>query len=195
MSAMLAYQALLFINMAMMSETEIEPADAPMAKLLSILLLIGQIAMGVFFVILLVMAIIMAVPSGLREGLIADASSPIDAKSLSTRCFAGAVVSAGWFFVLLVLRRVVAAVIHGDPFLPENVARLRNIWMIIAATEVFRMTAYFIMGGDGSAACAEVDGSRLDIRVGTWFFIFIIAAISEAFRHGAALRAEQELTI
>jgi len=36
---------------------------------------------------------------------------------------------------------------------------------------------------------------HLDIRVGTWFFIFIIAAISEAFRYGAALRAEQELTI
>jgi hypothetical protein len=36
---------------------------------------------------------------------------------------------------------------------------------------------------------------RIDIRIGTWFFIFIIAAISEAFRHGAALRAEQELTI
>ena len=99
------------------------------------------------------------------------------------------------FFVLAVLRRVVAAVIHGDPFLPENVARLRNIWMIIAATEVFRMIAFFVMGGDGDTSCGSVDGSRLDIRVGTWFFIFIIAAISEAFRHGAALRAEQELTI
>lgn len=176
-------------------ETEIGPADAPMAKLLAILLIVGQVALGVGFVILLLMAIIMVVPSGLRESLIADSARPIDAGSLSARCLAGAVVAAGWFFVLAVLRRVVAAVIHGDPFLPENVARLRNIWMIIAGTEVFRMIAFFVMGGDGDTSCGNVDGSRLDIRVGTWFFIFIIAAISEAFRHGAALRAEQELTI
>jgi len=58
---------------------------------------------------------------------------------------------------------------------------------------VFRMLVTFTMGG--SSDCADVDGSRLDVRIGTWFFIFIIAAISEAFRHGAALRADQEFTI
>jgi len=55
------------------------------------------------------------------------------------------------------------------------------------------MIAMFVIGG--AATGENVDVTRLDIRIGTWFLIFIVAAISEAFRHGAALRAEQELTI
>ncbi len=164
--------------------------SAPMTRALSILLIVGQIVMAVGFVLMLLMALIMAVPSEFRDSLLAEAKTAPEPSILLGRCLAGAVLAAGWFFVLKLLRKVVKAVIHGDPFLPENVARLRNIWVVIAATEVFRMFAYYIIGSNG-----EMDGSRLDIRVGTWFFIFIIAAISEAFRHGAALRAEQELTI
>ena len=53
------------------------------------------------------------------------------------------------------------------------------------------MIANFAMGSAGDAESGKI----LGIRLGTWFLIFVIAAISEAFRHGAALRAEQELTI
>ena len=35
----------------------------------------------------------------------------------------------------------------------------------------------------------------MDIRIGTWFLVLVIAALSEAFRQGAEMRAEQELTI
>ena len=178
--------------MDMMSDTEIDaPSGAPMAKLLSPLLMVGQWVFGVFFVIFLLMALIMAVPSGFRESLLEEATTQIDPTTLMARCLAGAVVAVGWFFVLKLLRGVVTAVIHGDPFLPENIARLRNIWIIFAVTEIFRMMAFFIMGGDGQAE----GGLLLDVRLGTWFFIFVIATISEAFRYGAALRADQELTI
>jgi len=185
--------------MSMMSDTELDlietPSGAPMAKLVSVLLIIGQVIMVLGFVLFLIMALLMGTENGLRESLLEGSSQNLEAKTLFARCLAGAVVAAGWFFVLRLLRRVVAAVIHGDPFLPENVARLRNIWIIIAATEIFRMFAVFFFGGGGAADCAGADGARLDINIATWFFIFIIAAISEAFRHGAALRAEQELTI
>ena len=174
-------------------DTEFAPADAPMAELLSVILIIGQWILAIGFVCLLVMATLMLIPGDFRTGLIADFPEGLDASTLVGRCLASAVVAMGWFFVLRLLRRVVRAVIHGDPFLPENVSRLRTIWIVIAATEVFRLVAMFIMSNSGAGS--DVDGSRLDIRIGTWFFIFIIAAISEAFRHGAALRAEQELTI
>lgn len=163
---------------------------APMTRALSVLLIVGQYMLAIGFVLMLVMALIMAIPSDFRDSLLAEANNAPTPSVLLGRCLAGAVLAASWFFVLKLLRKVVTAVIHGDPFLPANVSRLRNIWVIIAAAELFRMAAYFIMGSD-----SDLDGSRLDIRVGTWFFIFIIAAISEAFRHGAALRAEQELTI
>ena len=172
------------------AETGPHVTAAPMTRALSVLLIVGQWILAIGFVLMLVMALIMAVPSEFRDSLIAESTKAIEPSILLGQCLAGAVLAAGWFFVIKLLRKVVAAVIHGDPFLPENVARLRNIWVVIAATEVFRMIATFIIGAD-----PDLDGSRLDIRVGTWFFIFIIAAISEAFRHGAALRAEQELTI
>ena len=176
--------------MDMMSDTEIDaPSGAPMAKLLSVILIFGQIFLGIGFVAALIMATIMLIPSGFRTELIADLPESIRASTFAGQCLAAAVSAAAWFIVLRLLRRVVTAVIHDDPFLPENVSRLRTIWIIIAATEVFRMIVTFSMGG------ANIDGSRLDVRVGTWFFIFIIAAISEAFRQGAALRADQELTI
>jgi len=174
-------------------ETEFAPSDAPMAKMLFVILIIGQALLVIGFICLIAMAFIMLIPSDFRTGLIADLPESLEASTLAGRCLATAVVAVGWFFVLHLLRRVVRAVIHGDPFLPENVSRLRNIWITIAATEVFRMIALLITGGPNGVA--DIDGTRLDIRIGTWFFIFIIAAISEAFRYGAALRAEQELTI
>lgn len=178
----------------MMTESEFEgPAGAPMAKLLSVILIIGQAVLGIGCVILLLMALIMVIPSGFRTELIQDLPESVRVSTFAVQCLAAAISAVAWFVVLHLLRRVVAAVIHGDPFLPENVSRLRTIWIIIAATEVFRMVATFLMGG--TSDCVDVDVSRLDVRVGTWFFIFIIAAISEAFRHGAALRADQELTI
>ena len=178
----------------MMTEPEFEgPAGAPMAKLLSVILIIGQAVLGIGCVILLLMALIMVIPSGFRTELIQDLPESVRVSTFAVQCLAAAISAVAWFVVLRLLRRVVAAVIHGDPFLPENVSRLRTIWIIIAATEVFRMVATFLMGG--TSDCVDVDVSRLDVRVGTWFFIFIIAAISEAFRHGAALRADQELTI
>ena len=174
-------------------QSEFAPTDAPMAKMLFVILIIGQALMVIGFICLIAMAAIMLIPSDFRTGLIADLPDSLVASTLAGRCLATALVAVGWFFVLHLLRRVVRAVIHGDPFLPENVARLRTIWITIAATEIFRMVALFFTGSPHQGS--DFVGMHLDIRVGTWFFIFIIAAISEAFRYGAALRAEQELTI
>ena len=165
------------------------PQNAPMARVLSPLLMIGQWLCASGLVLVLLMAAFMAFPSGLRDNLLTHSPTVTTPATMMGKCLAGAVLAAGWFFVLKLLRQVVIAVVHGDPFLPENVARLRKIWIIFAIIEVFRMFAHLAFGENADA------GSLLDIRLGTWFFIFIIAAISEAFRHGAALRAEQELTI
>lgn len=175
-----------------MTDTEFDaPSSAPMAKLLSPMLMIAQWIFGVAFLLFLFMALVMAFPSEFRASLLERSPSEIEPLTLMWQCLVGLVVAVGWFFVLKLLRGVVTAVVHGDPFLPQNIARLRNIWIIFAITEVFRMVAIFLMGGTEDVE----SGALLGIRLGTWFFIFVIAAISEAFRHGAALRAEQELTI
>ena len=167
------------------------PSEAPMAKMLSVILIIGQWFLAIGIVCLLLMAVVMLIPSDFRTGLIEDLPESVRVSTFAGQCLAAVVSAAAWFIVLGLLRHVVNAVIHGDPFLPENVSRLRTIWILIAATEVFRMIATFAMGSAGDAESGKI----LGIRLGTWFLIFVIAAISEAFRHGAALRAEQELTI
>ena len=193
MSATLAYQELLFINMLMMVEPEISPVGSSMSKVLSIVLIVAQVILVLMIFGALVVGVIMSVPSELRDSFAAEPALQARAATLAGSCFIGAIIGAGWLVVLHMLRKVVKAVIHGDPFLPKNVTHLRNIWIIIAGTEVVWMISDFLLGG--AEDCADPTGSRLNIRIGTWFFIFIIATISEAFRHGAALRAEQELTI
>jgi len=37
--------------------------------------------------------------------------------------------------------------------------------------------------------------ATIDIRLGTWFLVFVLAALAEVFRHGAVLRRDQEFTI
>ena len=175
-----------------MTETEFDgPSGAPMAKLLSPMLMIAQWIFGFALIMFLFMALVMAFPSALRASLLELAPTDIEPLTLMGRCLVGLVVAVGWFLVLKLLRGVVKAVIHGDPFLPANIARLRNIWMIFAATELCRMIGIFLTGGAGETESGSVFG----VRLGTWFFIFVIATISEAFRQGAVLRAEQELTI
>ena len=158
-----------------------------MARMLSPLLMVGQWLCILCFVILMLAAAFMAFPSVFRESLLSHSPSPVDPATMMGLSMASAIAVVGWFFILKLLRKVVVAVVHGDPFLPENIARLRNIWIIFAVIEIFRMMTHLIFDGDS--------GNLLDIRLGTWFFIFVIIVISEAFRHGAALRADQELTI
>lgn len=168
-------------------ETDMGQQGVPMARVLSPVLMVGQWLCVVFFILLVLAAAFMAFPSALRETLLDNSPTVVEPTIRLGQYLASAIAVIGWYFILKFLRHVVIAVIHGDPFLPENVARLRNIWIIFSIIEVVRMFARLIFDGES--------GFLLDIRLGTWFFIFIIAAISEAFRHGAALRAEQELTI
>lgn len=172
-------------------ETEFAPADAPMAKLLSVILIIGQWVLGLSIILILITAILFSLPETMSISIKADLPGQLNGATMIGNLMSGAIIAAGWFFVLRFLRQVVSSLIHGDPFSPENIARLRLILILIIATELVRIFSLFIFGSVG-----DVEGiKRLDIRIGTWFFIFIIAAISEAFRYGAALRAEQELTI
>jgi hypothetical protein len=188
---MLAYTALLFINKIMTLETEFKTADAPMAKLLSVILIIGQVILAFAVFICLVAMVLFFLPETMSLSIKSELADKLDSRLVLGELLSASLVAIGWFFVLHLLRKVASALIHGDPFLPENITRLRLILILIIATEIIRILKVFFLGTAGETEQIM----RIDIRIGTWFFIFIIAAISEAFRHGAALRAEQELTI
>ena len=164
----------------------------PITFWLSKLLLIGMGLLAFAAIVLGFTAVMMMFPNGFQEQIFAgvSASKPMVSPSqMALMCAGMVIIAAAWFFVLKKLRAVVLTVRDGDPFVPENIKRLRHIWLIIALAEIFRM----VMHAMGSVQ--NNGGADIDIRLGTWFLVFVIATLAEAFRYGAELRREQELTI
>lgn len=176
-------------------EYDLEPPSASnnrMAKTLRVLILVGQIILAISAVILLISSAVMMFSTDLQAQLYHSVG--VDNQShimvLPLVCLGGAVTAAAWFWVLLMLRRIVGTLISGDPFVPENINRLRRMWIVIASMELLRM----VIVAFASQSISDGD-EGFQIRLGVWFLVFVIATLSEAFRYGAALRQEQELTI
>jgi hypothetical protein len=106
------------------------------------------------------------------------------------------VLLAVYFAALIViinrLRRVFETLIQGDPFLAENVARLRIIGLGLIAVEglgfLVRLVAHL------TATTMSKDFS-FSINLTAWFAILVVFVLAEVFREGARLRDEAELTI
>jgi hypothetical protein len=168
------------------------PVGKPVTNSLILLLRVVQALMLIGLIILAIAAITFLFDTPLRNWLLSN-SDPANMPSMGRLAFActtGAITAAAWLAVLSILIRVIRTVQLGDPFVEANISRLRAMWMLIAATEVFRIIVHSVAAL--GVAPAE---TGMDIRIGTWFLVLVIAALSEAFRQGAEMRAEQELTI
>jgi hypothetical protein len=162
------------------------------AQTLRLATLVGRAVLGLSILVSLVAAVWMGVSTGFQEELFEKIGAEYKPSHmvLPLACLVVAIIAAAWFWVLHVLSQVVDTLLQGDPFVPTNISRLRRMWIIIAFTEIFRMvvanmTSAFFPGGD----------EGLKIRIGVWFLVFVIATLSEAFRYGAMMRRDQELTI
>ncbi|WP_371396719.1 DUF2975 domain-containing protein [Fretibacter rubidus] len=168
--------------------------NTKIARLLSTILKIASVILGFVVISMLILAGVMFIP-GLGEGFMADYVSEggLDVGSTTGLGFAylgTAIIAAAYFFVVRILSKVVKTLLAGDPFVPENISRLRSIWIIIAAAEILRTFLRVIATATGN------DGDiTLSISPGTWFLVFVIAALAEVFRHGAELRRDAELTV
>ncbi|MEZ5946200.1 MAG: DUF2975 domain-containing protein [Hyphomonas sp.] len=101
-----------------------------------------------------------------------------------------AVVVAAVVFVCLELRRILATLADGDPFVPENAARLTRIAIAIAITQLMRYAIAIIMG-------FVVHGARLELSVDliAWASVAALFILSQVFREGTRLRDEEKMTI
>lgn len=161
----------------------------PVAKGLNVLLVIAMVFMTIAILMLLVFGFILTSDNAISAEILtklAEAKNEVASKNASIACFGGALIAAIWLYVLGVLRKIVGTLLGGDPFVPENISRLRTIWIVIALSEIVRIIVVNI-----SSAGEMI----IDIRSGTLFLVFVIAALSEVFRHGAELRRDAELTI
>lgn len=178
-----------------------DPMDSmthpPRLRWVVVLLYIGLTLMIGAMIITLFSAIAFSMSDSFRDQLFAtsDATAIPSSANLAMASLGTAVTAAAWFVVLRMLLKIVRSVQAGDPFRETNIGRLRWMWIIIAVTEVFRMIIHSladIVMGSGEITQME---SGIDINLGTWFLVAIIAVLSEAFRKGVELRRDQELTI
>jgi hypothetical protein len=169
----------------------------PVASGLILLLRFVQALMLIGLAVLAIGTLAFLFDTPLRGWLLSN-SNPDAMPSMARLAFAcatGAITAAAWLLVLSILIRVIHTVQEGDPFVEANITRLRTMWMLIAATEVFRIVVHSMADLSVGALSVSPAETGMDIRIGTWFLVLVIAALSEAFRQGAEMRAEQELTI
>jgi hypothetical protein len=180
-------------------DTALTQTTRPVAKTLVLLLRVAQSFLVIAAILLLLIGGLFLIPNGpmssVIETLAAEGATPPQAGALAFAFIASAITAAAWFVVLNILVKIVRTVQAGDPFVEANIARLRTMWILIAGTEIFRMIVHSAADLNLAGTSVSTADTGLDIRIGTWFLVLVIAVLSEAFRHGAAMRREQELTI
>jgi hypothetical protein len=106
----------------------------------------------------------------------------------------GAWVAYMGAFVLILrnLRKIFRTLTLGDPFQPDNVRRLRQIGVILAAVTAGVFIAQMMMARVAPGVLSAQGFSDLLTPV---FSVLVVFVLAEVFREGARLRRESELTI
>ncbi len=94
--------------------------------------------------------------------------------------------------VLNRLRRVFETLIVGDPFRPQNVARLRVVGFALIGLEVL---GYIVHWVTDMLFPGRQPGFSLSVNLTGWFAILVVFVLAEVFREGARLRQDADLTI
>ncbi|KCZ83903.1 DUF2975 domain-containing protein [Hyphomonas jannaschiana] len=100
------------------------------------------------------------------------------------------VVVCAVVFVSLELRKILATLAAGDPFVPENAVRLTRIAIAIAITQLMRYVIAIFVG-------LMVTGTSLEFSVDliAWASVAALFILSQVFREGTRLRDEEKMTI
>ena len=98
---------------------------------------------------------------------------------------------AGILTIVGSLRRIFMTLTAGDPFHPDNVARLRLIGLMLAALELGR----YAFWGFSVWLVPDLQKGEPSLSLTAWFSVLVVFVLAEVFREGARLRREAELTI
>ena len=111
--------------------------------------------------------------------------------SVTSSLFAAGLYLAGILVIVGSLRRIFTTLTAGDPFHPDNVARLRLIGLMLAGLELgryaFWMVSVYLLPG--------INKVEPNLSLTAWFSVLVVFVLAEVFREGARLRREAELTI
>jgi hypothetical protein len=106
------------------------------------------------------------------------------------------VVATLW--ILQLLRRIFGAVAAGEPFTAGNAQRIRLLGVLVIAAEAIGQTVVFLLQRavmEGATATGATLSANFTLNPITILLGLLIIALAEAFRHGADLQAEADLTV
>ena len=110
----------------------------------------------------------------------------ISVHELSAGLLGAVVVVAAVVFVCLELRKILATLSAGDPFVPDNAGRLTRI----AVTQLMRYAIALVIG-----LTAEGAKIQLSFDLIAWASVAALFILSQVFREGTRLRDEEKMTI
>jgi hypothetical protein len=105
----------------------------------------------------------------------------------------GLALAALGFRFLLLLRRIVDSVATGDPFVPDNAARLTAMAWLTLAGQVAVVPAIFI-GGWISTILKDAD-FEFEVSLSAILLALVLFILARVFRQGAAMRDDLEGTV
>ena len=116
------------------------------------------------------------------------------------KTYSGSALIAGFLGVLIVvpailyvcfmLRKVLATLSEGDPFVPQNALRLRYIAIAIALTQLLTMVIQVVI-----PILFNDTRSSLRFDLIAWASVAALFILSQVFREGTRLRDEEKMTI
>lgn len=111
--------------------------------------------------------------------------------SMAGALVGAALYLAGILVIVAALRRIFTTLTAGDPFHPDNVARLRLIGLMLGGLELGR----YAFWGVSAWLFSGVNKVEPSFSLTAWFSVLVVFVLAEVFREGARLRREAELTI
>ena len=168
-------------------------------------LILDLVWFGLLAVLALVALFIVAAGAAFILGFLGYQPEGLDRLLSALRRFAHAlpVLTAEVIALMVIvdrLRRIVATLVAGDPFVPENAGHLRVIAIAIAVYQIFRHATQGAVALILTLLGQPVQGGgqwsvTWDIDLGAWFAVAAFLVFAEVFREGARMRQEQKLTI
>ncbi|MBW8813781.1 MAG: DUF2975 domain-containing protein [Caulobacterales bacterium] len=124
-----------------------------------------------------------------RDGALAELTR--NGPSITSGLLAAALYLGGVLIIVGALRRIFTTLTSGDPFHPDNVARLRLIGLMLAGLELGR----YVFWAVSAWLLPGVNHVEPSMSLTAWFSVLVVFVLAEVFREGARLRREAELTI
>lgn len=168
-----------------------------MAAILTVLMTAAiwvSVIAGGFVFIMLGIGLVASLNEGALSLPIGQAAAEVSPLNFVFTLVGLAIILPGIVYVCLQLRRILATLAEGDPFVPDNAARLTKIAAALAVMEIAGLV-FVICIRTFAPADELIARPSLDFNIVVWAAVAALLILSQVFREGTRLREEEKMTI